>query len=101
MFYEAGVAVTLAKRALKMAVQNPKGTPNDQLKYAYYRPLYCNTLGHKACSSPLCGMEKSKEERVAAIKVILAEQVDLELKNNAVLFGMFFCVIVFYYSIHT
>ena len=92
MFYEAGVAVTLAKRTLKTVAQNPKGTPNDQLKCAYYHQLCCTTLGHKACSSPLCSMKrKSKEERSVALKVILTEQVDLEVKNNAVLLGLYFC----------
>ena len=92
MFYEAGVAVTLAKRSLKTVKRNPKGTPLDQLKCAYYHPSYCTTLGHKACSSPLCSMKmKSKEERAVALKVILADQVDAEVKKNAVLSGEYFC----------
>ena len=91
MFYESGVAVALAKRTLKTVARNPKGTPDDQLKCSYYHPSYCNMLGHKSCGSPLCGMKKkSKEERASALKIILAEQVDLEVKKNAVLLGTFF-----------
>ena len=105
MFYEAGVSATLAKRAPTTVVRNPKGTPNDQLKCAYYHPLYCNTLGHKASSSPLCGMKKtSKEGRANMLRIILAEQMDLEVRKNAVLLGISFyhsVLLLYIYSITT
>ena len=90
MFYESGVAIGLAKKTLKTVVRNPKGTAADQMRCPYYHPLYCTVLAHKSCGSPLCGMKtKSKVERAAALKYILAEQVDSEVKKNASL-GMFY-----------
>ena len=90
MFYESGVAISLAKKTLKAVARNPNGTPADQMRCPYYHPLYCTALAHKACSSPLCGMKtKSKVERAAALKYIVAKQVDSEVKKNASL-GMFY-----------
>ena len=89
-FYESGVAMAHAKKTLKAIPRNPEGTPADQLRCPYYHPRYCAVLGHKVCSSPSCGMKtKSKHERAAAMKVILVESVDREVKRNALL-GMYF-----------
>ena len=102
MFYESGVAISLAKRTLKTVARNPIGTLKDQWKCSYFHPLYCTSLGHKDCRSPLCGMKtKSKEERASALKVIQAEQVDLEVKKNTILLGTFFgySVLLYTYSI--
>ena len=46
---------------------------------------------------------KSKEERVAALKVISADQLDVEVKRNAALAGMYFFerVLIYTYIIHT
>ena len=74
MFYESGVAISLAKKTVKTVPRNSKDTPNDQWRCSYYHPLYCTTLGHKDCRSLQYGMKKkSKEERAAALKVILDE----------------------------
>ena len=90
LFYESSVTISLAKKTLKTVARNPKGAPDDQMRCPYYHPLYCTALAHKACSSPLCGMKtKSKVERAVALKFILAEQVDSEVKKNASL-GMFY-----------
>ena len=90
MFYEYGVAVTLAKKTLKTVQQNPAGTPVDQLQYSYYHPLYCITLGHKDCRNKQCGMNvKSEVERKAALKFILAESVNLEVIRNATMYVFF------------
>ena len=82
-----------AKKTLKAIPWNPEGTPADQLRCPYYHQQYCTVLGHKSYSFPLCGMKtKSKHERAVAMKVILAESVDREVKRNALL-GMYFFVI--------
>ena len=74
------------QKKVKAVPQNSKDTPSDQWRCSYYHPLYCTTLGHKDCRSLQCGMKKkSKEERAAALKVILDEHIALEVKKNAVI----------------
>ena len=91
MFYESGVAVTLAKKILKTVQQNPAGTSVDQLRCSYYHPLYCTILGHKDCRIKQCGMKvKSEVERKISLEFILAESINLEVKRNDAIVGMYF-----------
>ena len=71
--YETGAAVAATKKNLPSAGdRNPKGTPADQLKCPYHHPLYCTVLEHLSCANKRCAMKlKSKEERDAALKMIL------------------------------
>ena len=84
-FYETGVAVAAAKKNLPSAGnRNPKGTAADQLKCPYHHPLYCTVLGYSSCANKRCAMKlKSKEERNAALKVILSEAVNMKVYRCA------------------
>ena len=83
--------MTLVKKISKTTSRNPIGTPADQLRCPYYHQMYYTLLGHKNCSFPLCGRKtKIKEERAVALKVILGEGIDQEVKRNATLVCKFF-----------
>ena len=83
--YQSGIAVAMAlakKNLPDPAERNPEGTPKAQWRCIYY-PKYCSNLGHKDARSKECGMKtKSKEERDAAKKCILAEAVEQEMREN-------------------
>ena len=47
MEYKTGVAVAAAKKNLPTAIErNPKGTPKEQLRCAYWHLLFCTIRGH-------------------------------------------------------
>ena len=79
--YETGIAVAKAKKSLPKACErNPEGTPKDLWRCPYHHPLYCQKLGHSSCASNDCAMKvATKEERAAALKVILAAAVQEEM----------------------
>ena len=83
--YQTGIAVAAAKKSLPKAGEwNPEGTPKELYKCPYYHPLYCTALGHTSCANKDCGMKvKTKAERDAALKVILAEAVNVEVDRSA------------------
>ena len=80
--YESGVAVTTANLILKTReVRNPVGTPKGEYRYTYFHPLYFTVLGHKYCRNASCRMKKRiKEDREAAAKHTIDDQVDTETK---------------------
>ena len=79
--YESRIAVTVSQKILKAAPKRSEG-PKEAWTYIYYHPDYCTVKGHKDCRSPLCLMtERSKEERLAALKVIQTEQIEEEVKK--------------------
>ena len=81
--------MSLARRTL--VAQNPEGTPTDQVRCPYYHPLYCITLGHNDYRNDRCDMTtKGKEERAAALKIISADQLDVEVNRKYALVGMYF-----------
>ena len=83
--YQTGIAVAAAKKSLpKAGERNPEGTPKELYKCPYYHPLYCTALGHTSCANKNCEMKlKTKPERDAALKVILAEAVNVEVDRSA------------------
>ena len=101
MEYQSGVAVAAAKKNLPSAAdRNPKGTPKDQLRCAYWHPLYCTTRGHNDCRNRNCAMRlKSKEEREVAKQYILNELIQNEISANSgksKCFSFYLLVITFY-----
>ena len=83
--YQPGIAVAIAlakKNLPNPADRNPKGTPKEKWRCIYY-PRFCGALGHKDARSKECGMNaKSKAEREAAKKSMLAEAVAEEMTEN-------------------
>ena len=109
--YGAGVAVKAAKKTAKekhtSGERNPEGTPKDQMRCAYYHPLYCTSLGHTTASSKQCAMKhKSADERKVILNHLKQMRIDEELvlqqdgkfTNIRILLLLLYCVITLSHS---
>ena len=106
--YGAGVALAQAtkqaKDKLTSAARNPKGTPKELMRCAYFHPLYCTILGHTSAANSQCGVKyKTKAERtviLATLKKIQIEE-ELVLQNNGKSTYLLFIIVYLYSQLST
>ena len=81
--YGSGVALKAAKKSTKekltAATRNPKGTPKNLQRCAYY-PHFCSVLGHTTAGNRMCGVNNNTPvERKALLAKIHQLTVDEQL----------------------
>ena len=83
--YESGIAVKNAKKTLKDAPKrNPPGTLLSEWKCKFNNENYCINKGHRDARSVDCwGNGKTKEEKDAAVAMIMKEAISNAVDTNA------------------